>query len=172
MQSVTVAIVMAGAGLEASANETIQNLLDKPSPLVLTTGTKLQMQALKEDRTGNSVGKYQRIAWLFNKEPNEGSAPWQDAATLVLARNSLMHFRPVWDHLDANKEESKIVKALKGKVPIVPAYKSQIVFPHAFMSYGCAKWAVETVLTFCSTFAKLIEADAHLVVPGVDFKLP
>jgi hypothetical protein len=172
MRSAIVAIVMAGAALEASANESIQNILDNQSGLEVTVGRKHLLEDLKYDRSGNSVGKYRQMTWIFNKEPDLGSPSWQNAATLVLARNSLMHFRPVWDHFDDAREESKLVKALKGNVPIVPAYKSQLCFPHAFMSYGCAKWAIETVSALCSDVAELLEVDAKVVVPGPAISLP
>ena len=157
MQSVPVSIVMAGAALEASANELMQNILDRSTPLVSGTGARLQLESLKTDRSGNSLGKYRRVAWLFDKEPDEGILPWQNADTLVLARNSLMHFRPVWDQVDAASQESNLVKALKSKVPITHAFKTPLTFPHSFMTYGCAKWSVETVLTFSEYFSKLLD---------------
>ncbi len=156
MQAVPVAIVMAGAALETSANELMQNILDRSTPLAPGVGARLQLESLKSDRSGNSVGKYRRVAWLFDKEPDEGMLPWQNAEILVLARNTLMHFRPVLDQVNAASQESNLVKALKSKVPTTHAYKAPYTFPHSFMTYGCAKWSVETVLTFSEYFRELL----------------
>ena len=39
------------------------------------------------------------------------------------------------------------------------------------MTYGCAKWAVDTVLKFSSDFAELLGAQ-NKCAPLEDFKLP
>lgn len=156
MQWVPVSIVMAGAALEASANELIQNVLDRSTPLAPTLGATMLLEDLKTDRSGNSLGKYRKIAWLFDKSPEEGALPWQNASILVLARNGLMHFRPVWDQVDARSADTNLVLGLKHKVPVVEAYKSPLVFPHSFLTYGCAKWAVKSVLTFSDYFSNLL----------------
>jgi hypothetical protein len=44
--------------------------------------------------------------------------------------------------------------------------------PYGFMTYGCARWAVQTVLTFSAEFAKLLGVKDKFVSPGLNFNLP
>jgi hypothetical protein len=55
MLLVPVSVVMAGAALEASANEIIQDILDGFTNLSLTGGRKLLLKDLKKDRSGNAT---------------------------------------------------------------------------------------------------------------------
>src|ERR1035437_1463641 len=98
MVAVPVSVIMAGAALEASANELLQDILDGSSGLSLTNGCRLLLKDLKEDRAGNAIDKYRRIALLFDKEPDAGTASWNDARLLTTFRNHFMHFKPSWDY--------------------------------------------------------------------------
>jgi hypothetical protein len=172
MQSVPVSIVMAGAALEAGANELVQDILDRSTPLVPGLGATLQLKDLKSDRSGNSLGKYRRVAWLFDKKPEEGKQPWQNAATLVMARNALMHFRPIWDQVEVGRADSDLVQALKTAVAIAAPFKSPLTFPHSFMTYGCAKWAVDSVLGLSKHISNLLGVKDQFDLFGANFALP
>jgi hypothetical protein len=157
MEAVPVAIVMSGASLEASANELIEDVLGGQASLLVTSGKKQFLEELKTDRSGNSLGKYQRVAWIFDKIPDKGSSAWQNAQILVSARNTLMHFRPTFESSEQEEnQESEVVKGLKGKVPTSRPFSSSLVFPHSFMTYGCAKWAVSSVIEFSKYISELL----------------
>jgi hypothetical protein len=94
---VPVSVVMAGAALEAGANEAIQNILDGSTGLSLMDSRKVLLADLKNEQSGNATARYRQVALLFDKVPDTGSAPWQDADLLVRFRNSFMHFKPSWD---------------------------------------------------------------------------
>jgi hypothetical protein len=49
--------------------------------------------------------------------------------------------------LDAADQDTKLVNFLKSKVPDSRVY-SPPTLPFWFMTYGCAKWSIETVLAF------------------------
>ena len=83
MLLVPVSVVMAGAALEAGANEVIQDVLDGFSGLSMTKGYKLLIADLKNDRTGNATEKRRRLSLLFDKVPDMGTTSWQDAKLLV-----------------------------------------------------------------------------------------
>jgi hypothetical protein len=59
MRLVPVSVVMAGAALEASANELIQDIIDG-SILSVSKPRKLLLEDLKEDRSGNAIEKYRQ----------------------------------------------------------------------------------------------------------------
>ena len=159
---VPVSVVMAAAALEARANELIQDILDDASKysgllltgLSLTDRQKKELENIKACESGNATDKYKQLAILFNKKPEAGRLPWQNAFHLVKFRNHFMHFKPSWD--DDNIHNDDLVKWLKPKIPIVAAYKDNFLFPYGFMTYGCAKWSVETVLIFSREFAELL----------------
>ena len=98
MRLVPVSLVMAGAALEANANEALQNILYKPASLSKAGQTLLS--DLKKERYGNAVEKFRRLALLMDKVPNVGTSPWQSADLLVRFRNEFMHFKPSWDDDD------------------------------------------------------------------------
>src|SRR5690242_11465112 len=50
MRTVPVSVIMAGAALEASANELVQDILDGITPLNPSNGCRLLLKELKDDR--------------------------------------------------------------------------------------------------------------------------
>jgi hypothetical protein len=167
MRSVPVAIVMAGAALEANANELLQDILDGHTRLDVTSSRRKLLLDLKEDYSGNAPVKYRRLALLMDKDCDTGTEPWHNAKLLAKFRNEFMHFRPSWD--DEAIHTGSLVEELKRKVPVVAGHE---LFPYLLMTYGCAKWAVQTVLEFCSEFARLLGVRDRFASPGGDFKLP
>jgi hypothetical protein len=163
---VPVSVVMAGAALEASANELIQDILDY-SPQ-LADSRKILFKDLKNEQSGNATKKFRQIALLLDKIPTRGGASWQDAEILVRFRNSFMHFTPSWDW-----EESKDVeKGLETRIRRVSGWKGAFFFPHSFMTYECAKWAVQTVLNFSRVFSQEVGVQERFAVPHLDWTLP
>jgi hypothetical protein len=155
MLHVPVAIVMAAAALEGHCNETVQDILDGFARLPLAEGHKTLLLDLKGDRSGNAAEKYRTLALLLDKTPAPGSPTWQNARLLIIFRNAFMHFKPAWDH-ETDVHDGKWIKELKQRVPISAGYQSKFMFPYGFMTYGCAKWAVESARLFAADFSALI----------------
>jgi hypothetical protein len=104
----------------------------------------------------------------MDKKPNTGTAPWHNAMLLAKFRNEFMHFKPSVTTFTA----ASWLKTLRRRYRRVAAYKGNFLFPYGFMTYGCAKWAVHTVLTFSAEFAKLLGVKDKFVGPGLNFNLP
>lgn len=155
MLHVPVAIVMAAAALESHCNETIQDILDGSARLSLAEGHQALLRDLKSDRSGDATERYRTLALLLDKAPDPGSLTWQNARLLVRFRNAFMHFKPAWDH-ETDVHDGKWIKELKPRVPISAGYQSKFMFPYGFMTYGCAKWAVESARLFAADFSALI----------------
>jgi hypothetical protein len=170
MRSVPVSIVMAGAALEAQANEILQDILDSPARFGITSSREKLLSELKEDRSGNAPQKFLRLALLMEKDPDTGTEPWHNIKLLVKFRNEFMHFRPSWD--DDNIHSGGFVDEMERKVPVINNYKGGLFFPYGFMTYGCAKWAVQTVLTFSQEYAKLLGIRDKLASAIADSGLP
>jgi hypothetical protein len=173
MRLVPVSVVMAGAALEASANELLQDILDGSAKLPLSGSRRKLLTEPKDERSGNSIGKYERLALLLEKEPDTGTKIWENAKLLVEFRNQFMHFKPMI-YLDNAPDKHKLAKQLRLiKVPISSAYRNQMIqFPHSFMSYGCAKWAVVSVLNLSAEISQLMGVRNKFALPGLDFNLP
>jgi hypothetical protein len=152
---VPVSVVMAGAALEANVNEQIQDILDKPAG-TLSDARRLLLTNIKDDRTGNSLDKYLELALLFDKVADKGCSPWEQSKTLVEFRNFFMHFKPAWQHGD-EPPQTKLARALSTKLPLAGPYRqTMFTFPHALMTYECAKWSVRTALDFSKYFSGLL----------------
>ncbi|NOJ40884.1 hypothetical protein [Bradyrhizobium australiense] len=155
MMHVPVAIVMAAAALEANCNEIVQDILDGSARLSLAAGHQALLRDLKGDYSGNAMERYRKLALLLDKAPALGALPWQNASLLVRFRNAFMHFKPAWDH-ETDVHDGKWIKELKARVSISAGYQSKFMFPYGFMTYGCAKWAVESAGMFSANFSALI----------------
>ena len=166
MRLVPVSVVMAGAALEANANEVLQDILDSQS-LPLTRSRKKLLMELKEERSGNALDKCRRLALLMDKEADTGTETWYNAKLLQAFRNEFMHFRPSWD--DDSIHSGKLVAQLKQNIPVVNSWRGAFLFPYGFMTYGCANWAVQTVLNFSSDFSKVLGAPNNLEAFNSDY---
>jgi hypothetical protein len=172
LRSVPVAIIMASAALEASAHEHLQDILDRPAHFRVDESHRKLLVDLTNDRTGSALTKFRRLALLMSKDPDTGTAAWEDAGLLVDFRNAFMHFRPAWSDEEIHK--SKFVRQLEQKVPTLKAYKADgnLYFPYGFMTYGCARWAVSTPFKFSSEFSKTLGVGDKLAVEWAKAKLP
>ena len=98
----------------------------------------------------------ERVAFLSvlngRKKPDLGRNPGQSVGALVDLRNALVHFRPEWP--DEQKAHSKLGEQLRGRFALSPFFdSSEPIFPRACMSFGCAKWAVESIRDFIVEYA-------------------
>ena len=106
-------------------------------------------------RAGDQMGKYRTLALILDKIPGTGTAAWQNAVLLFKFRNNFMHFKPAWDH-QTDIHDSELVKEIRKRVPVTPAHKPNFVFPYGLMTYGCAKWALESASAFSAEFCALV----------------
>jgi hypothetical protein len=81
-----------------------------------------------------------------------------------------MHFRPTWS--DAEIHAGELVRELQKKTPVSSAYKGRVLFPYAFMTYGCGKWSIETALTFSREYSAHLGIVDTFTLPGLNFSLP
>ncbi|HZY13114.1 MAG TPA: hypothetical protein VFE89_10230, partial [Beijerinckiaceae bacterium] len=59
-------------------------------------------------------------------------------------------------------------------IPIAPGDQppNSRRFPDGFMTYGCAKWSVETVLRFSESYATHLGAPDRFAAMPADYSLP
>jgi hypothetical protein len=102
--------VVAGAALEASANEQLQDVLDHPAQFQMDESHKKLGADLKDERSGNALTKFRRLALLMSRDPDTGTKAWENARLLIEFRNAFMHFRPAWN--DDAIHDAKFVRNL------------------------------------------------------------
>jgi hypothetical protein len=119
-------------------------------------------RSLAEETFGRNVGflsKYQAALHIAGKERFKQSAqPYRDAEALRDLRNELQHYSPAWKYagiLVPGKEapQQEPPHKLAGKFPpnrMIPPNMSENL--HKYLGHGCAKWAVESSLSFIDGF--------------------
>ena len=170
LEVVPVAVVMAAAALESNANEILQEIIDGHAGIPITPSRRQLLKELKDDRSGNAMMKYRRLALFLDVLPDEGPQAWQNAKLLVRFRNEFMHFKPAWDDEDVHSGD--FVEQMRKRVRTVDAYKQNFIFPYGLMTYDCARWAVMSVVGLSAEFCKLINVKDRFTLPGLDFSLP
>jgi hypothetical protein len=93
---------------------------------------------------------------LQDKVPDKGQAPWGEALLLIKFGNHFMHFKPIWASTDDKVE--KLAKTFQTKFAIAEPYRNNqlYMFPHACLTYECAKWSIETVLKFSKHISEVL----------------
>lgn len=156
LHAVPVAIIMAAAAIEAHANESIQDLLDRTGGDAVPEPHKELLRREKERTAGNALDRWETVALLLGNQPNRGRHEWGDAALLIRMRNGLMHFRPAWSN--AEEENGKLVEAVRGRgVRLYPPYaQGNLRFPYCFITYSAAKWSVLVARQFVAYVTPIV----------------
>lgn len=166
--NVTASIFAAVSFLEATINELFADAGQQYGENPLDSDTK----ALMADMWKKSIPRTSRypilekfdIALILARKPvfDRGKPPAQDVDLVIQLRNNLIHYEPEWvndeiEDLSMVAAEKKLDKRLRGKFPTSPLMnKSDPFFPNKCLSYGCARWAVESSLAYSDEFyAKL-----------------
>lgn len=109
-------------------------------------------------RTASILDKYQAALKLAKKTMfAKGNNPYQDVRALIDLRNALVHFKPEWVIADiggaAEKDLHSLEHKLRKRFTLNPFLKdARPLFPTLCMSHGCAKWAVDSAVTFVEIF--------------------
>lgn len=135
-------VLMSVAALEAYIGE----VLFEPdrnfplSPKGVTSAVTMSMRG-----KANIIDNLELLCLLSNNPLDRGSPAVQRVEALIKLRNELTHYKPDWTGEPGSKHETlaKRIASYATRSPFVQA--SEPWFPYAWMSYGSAKWAVESV---------------------------
>ena len=163
-------IYSATAFLESFINEIILDTAEGHHQFLKSLGnttldTISQMaQAVQKGENMNVLIKYSRCI-IYKKKRNSfrNSTVWDNAQSLIYLRNNLVHYRPEWrsglEDLKKQNERSINGHEYIGKFPFSSRCSEDTInpiFPEKIVSYGCAKWAVDTCSDFVDAFCDLI----------------
>ncbi|MBW6398946.1 hypothetical protein KPL78_13865 [Roseomonas sp. HJA6] len=170
LNAVPTAVVMSAAALEAAVNEAVKDLLDNPVKHGLTAAQVAELRSEFDSRFGNPRSRAEKVAEIIGRPAATSLQEWRDLKLLIWMRNRLIHFKPRWDH-EAIPDEAVFTELLTRIGPpnrFFAAPKPEM--PHGAFTYGCSRWAVQTVTAFIRVYAP------HLGVidrfAGNDFSLP
>jgi hypothetical protein len=154
------AIIMAASSLEAFINEVF---LD--ANIYLPSHEKAIKARWPRYEQKGVLEKFQ-LATRFRVKTkmDPGSQSFHHVSTLVMMRNALVHFKPEWS--DEKRIQKKIEKRIHKQFPLSPFIQGDSVFPDKCMSYGCAKWCVDSALAFVHAFRAKSGIDkSYLIEP-------
>jgi hypothetical protein len=152
-------ILSAVSFLEAEINEIFMDAVDDQREHIHQLGDKIFLFAdlwrLGVPRTASFpiLEKYEIALALAQQQPIErGALIYQDVKLLIGLRNALIHYEPesaISDSPSSRKQEAKF----RGKFQLNTLTGSRTpFFPERCMSFGCAKWAVESSIKFVDEF--------------------
>jgi hypothetical protein len=145
------AIMSSTAALEANINELF---IAHGGPLRSTLSNfDAQFWGKKGIEQKPILAKYQKaMRILGKKELREDSPFYEDAECLIGLRNSLVHFKPLWD--PERKKQVDLVGKLKNKFALSSFCDGGADFiTMKCMSHGCAAWAVLVSTAFVKEFS-------------------
>jgi hypothetical protein len=144
-------VLSAVAFLEATVNE----IFVEPRLFAMSPELQRIFRKLWDcDLANSSVLVKYEIALLLKGAPEfaRGQQPFQDVDLVIKLRNALVHYKPEWQPLE---QPQRMEKLLRNKFTLNPlAGNDDVFFPGKCLSYGCAKWAVRSVLAFGNEFFK------------------
>jgi hypothetical protein len=166
---VTGAIFATVSFLEATINELFADTVDHPDGELashLDSSTKLLMadmwkRGIPRTATYQIIEKFQIALTLARKTLlNTGRTPFQDAQTLIIIRNALIHYEPMWISVEEEGQADKRILSLQQKKkfalnPLITG-QSNPFFPDKCLSHGCARWAINASIQFVEEFSSKI----------------
>ncbi len=162
------AIISAASFLEAFINELCADMDDvnleyakAVLPSVRETMAGLWNLGIPRTAGYPIVEKYAIVYFIVkNARLDISQGPSQNVGLLTTLRNDLVHYEPSWiDHSRGQmKNAHHLEKRFRSiKIPLNTLTGGQKPFyPDQLLGYGCAKWAVDTAVTFIDVFCKEI----------------
>ena len=162
-------IITAVCYLEATINELFTNVehisrSNQWSPDV----TQKMNEEWDKERSLQLIIKYERALCIVKSESfDRGAEPYQSAASLIFLRNALIHYKPEWIGTGESYNKTlneKLRQKLQNKIKKLNPMtrEGSLFFPHRCLGYGCAKWAVESSLSFYNEFFSKIGLPSNL----------
>jgi hypothetical protein len=144
--------VMSSAGaLEAYANQLIADINERAGAQVISRAIFTSPSILK---------KYDAMARHFNVTLNATELWYNSAEALVQLRNKITHFQPEW----SNRRDihDAVSQVLNSRFKPAAYLTHEPLFPLAWASSDCCRWAVMTVLEFIEEFTRATGQDNPL----------
>ncbi len=160
-------IIMSSAFAEAYVNELI---VGPHNPWNEGVITEKQLQSVRSiglrdkgntGRYSETIEKYKKIVEVLQKRVlNIGRGIWQDLDLLIKIRNHFMHFQSYTSWLKPRENEiNELWKTLEPKITKNPVAEAMghFYWPDIALGYGCARWAVKTIIAAHDEFNEMVD---------------
>lgn len=138
-------IMLSTAAIESYLNELIA---DRAKHFTMLQGELLDSFWANHERA-SLLDKFDLALMLRGEAPlDRGAEPTESMNALVTLRNELVHFKPEWS--DESRVHARVSRKLASKVQPSPFLPGEELFPRAWATHSCTKWAVESAVAFGS----------------------
>jgi hypothetical protein len=156
---VTGCIFSAVSFLESQINEIFTDAADDKRDIIHPLGDKIcvmaEMWKLGVPKTASYpiLRKYEIAVAIAEKGLlDRGDLVYQNISLLIGLRNALIHYEPISSTSTAETSQA-LEEKFRGKFSLNPLTGAKTpFFPERCMGYGCAKWAVESSISFVDHF--------------------
>ena len=120
-----------------------------------------------------TLDKYKLMLAIADEDQfNTHGEMYENMSLVNTLRNALIHHTPQFDVPSADNTEQYMGDKLDGKFETSPfVSESALFFPYQCMSFGCAKWAIESCLSFTETFYSRVDVSKPYSIPETSFPI-
>lgn len=119
-----------------------------------------------------TLDKYELMLAIADQEQFNTHGQMYENITLVNnLRTALIHHKPQFDTISADNIEQFMGDKLHSKFETNPFVSGGLFFPYQCMSFGCAKWAIESCLNFTEDFYSRVDVNKPYTIPDADFTI-
>lgn len=162
----TGAVIVSFAFVEAGINEFIHKRINEEGLDIIHKygGTRVERLRIHE--------KYELMLALYGRNQfDTGGQIYENFKHVQDLRNILVHHEPEFDLLSANAPQQRMGQ-IYHKFDENPFYLgSGLFFPYRCMGFGCAKWAIESCLSFTETFYSQVDVSKPYSIPETSFPI-
>lgn len=171
----TGAVIAAAAFVEACINELIYqgtSIGERPPNLSMKNADILENI---HDYTDinlfyyGTLRKYKLVFAIADEVFDTGGQVYENIRLVLEVRNRLMHHQPKFDSVSGDVSEQRLGE-LRDKFDPSPFYGG-LYFPYQCMSFGCARWAIESCLEFTEYFYSQIGVSTPYRIPESAFEM-
>lgn len=141
-------VLFLDAAIESYSNELFADAA-QVFPVAFIPGLQVLWSELEKQKS--SLDKLDLALSLRGKSKLNRKLPLLKAVhALGSLRNEMTHFKPEW--FDRQDKHLKVSSKLAGFFTPSPWFPNESLFPRAWMSHSCTKWAVATAVDFLQHF--------------------
>lgn len=171
-------IISSAAFLDAAVNELYLDAVDEHEAYVGGLNVEIRVRLAQGWKHGTDrmsvLAKFQMALTLAGQEPfDPGAEPYQGVNLLRRLRNKLVHFEPESAQAGLEEGEEEFERKFQGKFDASPRFaKSGNPFwPDKCLSHGCAKWCVQSALSFAGEFFARLNVEPNYMRLGSSLNL-
>ena len=171
-------IISSAAFLDAAVNELYLDAVDEHEAYVGGLDVEIRVRLAQGWKHGTDrmsvLAKFQMALTLAGHEPfDPGAEPYQGVNLLRRLRNKLVHFEPETAQAGLEEGEEEFERTFRRRFNDNPhlAKTGNPFWPDKCLSHGCAKWCVQSALSFAGEFYTRLKVEPNYMRQGPSLNL-